>query len=178
MSTLQSDYVVRIEELARELGIPADYAKLRQLSIRVEATDLVSVGANPEGNNCRLIRPAARGWNYMHAAARKLDIELIPLSAFRSVDRQAQIIRGKLAVGEKITSILDTIAAPGYSEHHTGCAIDIGSDETPPLEEVFADTRAFAWLMLHAEEFGFKLSFPKDNLYGFVYEPWHWCWQG
>ena len=176
MSTLQSEYAARIEELSRELGIPDHYAQQRQLSLQSEATDLVSVGASPEGNDCRLIRPAARSWNYMHAAARALAIELQPLSGFRSVDRQAKIIRGKLDLGEKIPDILRSIAAPGYSEHHTGRAIDISSPEVLPLEEAFANTRAFAWLIWHADEFGFKLSFPKHNPHGFVYEPWHWCW--
>ena len=178
MSTLQSDYAARIEELSRELGIPVNYAQQRHLSIQPEATELVSIGTSPEGKNCRLIRPAARSWNYMHAAARALNIELLPLSGFRSVDRQAQIIRGKLDLGEKIPDILYSIAAPGYSEHHTGCAIDIGCQEVLPLEEAFAHTSAYAWLLRHADEFGFKLSFPKHNPHGFVYEPWHWCWHG
>ncbi|MBK9992174.1 MAG: D-alanyl-D-alanine carboxypeptidase family protein [Verrucomicrobia bacterium] len=178
MSTLQSDYVSRIDELLRELGIPSNYAELRELSIQPEpeVTELVSIGNNPEGNACQLTRPAARAWHSMYAAARNLEIELLPLSGFRSVERQAKIIRGKLDLGEKITDILHSIAAPGYSEHHTGCAIDIGSNEGPPLEEAFADTRAFAWLIRHGEEFGFKLSFPKHNPHGIVYEPWHWCW--
>lgn len=178
MSTLQSDYAARIDELFRTLGIPLNYAQQRHLALQPEATELVSIGNNPEGKACGLIRPAARAWHSMYAAARKLEIELLPLSGFRSVERQAEIIRGKLAVGEKITDILCSIAAPGYSEHHTGRAIDIGSDETPPLEEAFADTRAYAWLALHAEEHGFKLSFPKHNPHGFVYEPWHWYWHG
>lgn len=176
MSSVESDYVARITELAHELGILGNYAQQRHLSVQSEATELVSIGKNPEGNSCRLIRPAARAWHSMHAAAQGLDIELLPLSGFRSVDRQTKIIRGKLDLGEKISDILHSIAAPGYSEHHTGRAIDIGCDEVPPLEEAFADTRAFAWLRLHAEEFGFKLSFPQQNPHGFVYEPWHWCW--
>ena len=176
MSTLESDYVARIDEFARELGIPHNYGQLRQLSLQTEATELVSIGNSPERKACRLIRPAAQAWHRMHAAARGLDIELLPLSGFRSVERQVEIIRGKLAVGENISDILRSIAAPGYSEHHTGRAIDIGSDEVPPLEEAFADTRAFAWLRLHAEEHGFKMSFLRNNPHGFVYEPWHWCW--
>jgi D-alanyl-D-alanine carboxypeptidase len=176
MSTLQSEYVARIHELAHQLGIPRNYAQQRQLTIQPEATELVSVGNSPEGKACKMTRPAARAWHRMYAAALQLEIELQPLSGFRSVERQAEIIRGKLAVGEKITDILHSIAAPGYSEHHTGHAVDIGSDEVPPLEEAFADTRAFAWLRLHAEEHGFKLSFPRNNPHGFVYEPWHWCW--
>lgn len=180
MTTPPSDFASRIDELFRELGIPADYAQTRQLTLQTEAaaTDLVSVGNSPEGKPCRLIRPAARAWHSMYAGARKLDIELQPLSGFRSVERQVEIIRGKLAVGEKISDILHSIAAPGFSEHHTGRAIDVGSDECPPLEEVFADTRAFAWLRLHAEEHGYKMSYPRHNPQGFVYEPWHWYWQG
>ncbi|MFT3868000.1 MAG: D-alanyl-D-alanine carboxypeptidase family protein [Nibricoccus sp.] len=180
MSTLPSDYGSRIDELLRELGIPANYAQIRQLTLQIEAasTDLVSVGNSPEGKPCRLIRPAARAWHSMYAAARKLEIELQPLSGFRSVERQVEIIRGKLAVGENISEILHSIAAPGFSEHHTGRAIDVGSDEAPPLEEVFADTRAFAWLRLHGEEYGYRMTYPRHNPHGFVYEPWHWCWQG
>lgn len=179
MSPLQTDYVSRIDELLRELGIPANYAQLRHLTLQTEAaaTELVSVGNSPEDKPCRLIRPAARAWHSMYAAARQLEIELQPLSGFRSVERQAEIIRGKLAVGEKISDILQSIASPGFSEHHTGRAIDVGSEESSPLEEAFADTRAFAWLRLHAEEHGFKMSYHRHNPHGFVYEPWHWCWQ-
>jgi D-alanyl-D-alanine carboxypeptidase len=176
MATLQSAYAIRIEELSRELGIPDDYAQQRHLPIQLEATDLVSIGASPASKDCRLIRPAARAWNTMHAAARALDIELRPLSGFRSVGRQTEIIRGKLDLGENISEILKSIAAPGYSEHHTGRAIDIGSHDALPLEEAFANTRAYAWLIRHADEFGFKLSFPRHNPHGIVYEPWHWCW--
>lgn len=180
MSSLLPTYLAQIEALLAELGIPANYAQLHHLVLQPEAaaTDLVSIGNSPEGKPCRLIRPAARAWHSMYAAARKLDIELQPLSGFRSVERQVEIIRGKLAVGEKIADILHSMAAPGYSEHHTGRAIDIGSDEAPPLEELFADTRAYAWLRLHAEEHGFKMSYPRNNPHGFVYEPWHWLWQG
>jgi D-alanyl-D-alanine carboxypeptidase len=173
---LQSDYVTRIKALSREFGIPDNYAQQRHLSIQPEATELVSIGNTPEGNACHLILPAASAWHRMHVAARGLGIELLPLSGFRSVERQAKIIRGKLDLGEKISAILRSIAAPGFSEHHTGCAIDIGSNEVPPLEEAFANTHAFAWLIRHGEEFGYKLSFPKHNPHGFVYEPWHWCW--
>ncbi len=176
MSTLQTTYATHIEKLSRELGIPINYAQRRQLSLQPEASELVSVGTSPEGNDCRLIRPAARAWHHLWAAARALNIELQPLSGYRSVERQAEIIRGKLALGEPIGEILRSIAAPGYSEHHTGRAIDIGCPGVLPLEEAFANTHAFAWLIRHGDEFGFKLSYPQHNAHGFVYEPWHWCW--
>jgi len=69
-------------------------------------------------------------------------------------------------------------AAPGYSEHHGGRALDIGTPDEPPAEESFEKTAAFEWLQRNAEGHGFVLSYPRDNPHGIVYEPWHWCWRG
>ena len=44
-----------------------------------------------------------------------------------------------------------------------------------PLEEVFDQTAAFEWLVNHARDFGFSMSYPRDNPQRFLYEPWHWC---
>ena len=65
-------------------------------------------------------------------------------------------------------------AAPGFSEHHSGLALDIGTQDEPPAEESFERTAAFAWLRDHAGEHGFVMSYPRDNPHGIVYEPWHW----
>jgi D-alanyl-D-alanine carboxypeptidase len=171
-------YARRLGALHEELGIPHDYSLRRLLDVQPEAVDLVSIGANNDGHDCRLIQLTAHAWKGMKARAREYDIELIPLSGFRSVERQAEIIRGKLALGESIDVVLKTMAAPGYSEHHTGRAIDIGTPGDLPLEESFAETRAFSWLERHAGTFGFTMSFPRDNVHGLIYEPWHWCWRG
>jgi D-alanyl-D-alanine carboxypeptidase len=170
-------YARRIAALHEELGIPADYSLRRRLEVCPEATELVSVGLDDNGRECRLIQTAAHAWRGMCAQAREYDIALQPLSGFRSFERQTEIIRGKLALGLPLDDILNTMAAPGYSEHHTGRAIDVGSAETLPLEEAFAETKAFSWLERHAEKFGFQMSFPRGNIHGFIYEPWHWCWR-
>lgn len=178
MSASPLDYTAYIADYLSKLGIPADYASKRNLQLQPEATDLVSVGLDDGGRECLLLPGASEAWQSMKARAQTYEIELIPLSGFRGVDRQAAIIRGKLAVGEKIDDILHSIAAPGYSEHHTGRAIDIGTRGVLPLEEAFATTAAYAWLARHGGSFGFRLSYPRNNRYGFIYEPWHWFWQG
>ncbi|HPF74253.1 MAG TPA: D-alanyl-D-alanine carboxypeptidase family protein, partial [Xanthomonadaceae bacterium] len=66
--------------------------------------------------------------------------------------------------------------APGFSEHHSGNALDIGTPDEPPAEESFENTAAFDWLCENAPNFGFQLSYPRNNPHGIVYEPWHWCW--
>jgi D-alanyl-D-alanine carboxypeptidase len=114
----------------------------------------------------------------MQASAREADITLLPLSGFRSIARQAEIIRAKFAAGRSIETILGVNAPPGYSEHHTGRALDIGTPHSLPFEEGFAETDAFIWLTANASHYGFVLSYPRDNPYGIAYEPWHWCWRG
>jgi zinc D-Ala-D-Ala carboxypeptidase len=161
-----------------ELKIPATYAVDRRLAPHFEASvaDLVDVGINDEGRTVRLIRPAAEAWAAMRRSAARHDVELVAVSGFRSIARQTEIFREKLALGDQLDDILRYVAAPGFSEHHTGRAIDIGSPEHIGLDEEFAHTTAFRWLEQHAGEFGFTLSYPRDNPHGIGYEPWHWCW--
>jgi D-alanyl-D-alanine carboxypeptidase len=124
-----------------------------------------------------LTRPAAEAWGRMLAAAMRDRVDLVAISGFRSVARQTEIIREKLAGGQKLADILRRVAAPGFSEHHTGRAIDIGSPEHIELDEEFESTAAFRWLQRNAGGFEFTLSFPRGNPHGIVYEPWHWCWR-
>ena len=126
----------------------------------------------------RLWRPAAGPWRALADAAREEGVELQLVSAYRSVDYQAGILRRKLERGQAIDEILAVSAAPGYSEHHSGRAVDLTAPGYPVLEEPFEDSEAFAWLNRRAGEFGFRLSFPRGNPHGVAYEPWHWAWWG
>ena len=169
----------QLRALHLSLGIPADYGRTRRLRLFREADipRLVHVGRHPvEGRPVRLTRPAASAWRRMRDAAAKDGITLFPLSGFRSVRRQTAIIRRNLAEGRDTADLFRYIAAPGYSEHHTGRAIDIGSPDDVSVEEKFGRTGAFRWLRRHASKFGFVMSFPRGNPHGIGYEPWHWCW--
>ena len=167
---------VGLQKLHANLGIPSDYALARGLSRQREARRLVSLGrAADDGRIVRVTPRTASAWRRLSTAAAHDGVTLLPLSGFRSVRRQTQNIRRKLAAGEGITDILRLVAAPGYSEHHTGRAIDIGSPDDVGLDRSFASTRAFRWLKKHAVRFGFRMSYPPRNQQGFSYEPWHWC---
>ena len=153
---------------------PDDYAsRAQQVS---EAAELVSVGPDHLQREAFLTPDAARAWIAMHEAAREDGIELILISAFRSIARQAEILAAKLAKGMTLEQALVYSAYPGHSEHHSGNAIDIGHHSARHLEEEFDSTPAFAWLVANAGRFGFSLSYPRDNPRGIAYEPWHWCW--
>jgi len=98
------------------------------------------------------------------------------VSAFREVDKQKEIIKNKIMSGQSISEILKACAAPGYSEHHTGRALDLTSTECMPLTEDFENTEAFSWLMENAGFYPFSLSYPRGNKAGIFYEPWHWAY--
>jgi D-alanyl-D-alanine carboxypeptidase len=164
-----------LQTIHTELGIAADYAITRGLAFHAEAKELVVAAIAPDdGSEVRLTPLAAEAWRRMEAAARHDGIVLWPLSGFRSVERQAAIIRKKRQQGQAIHDILRLVAAPGYSEHHSGRALDIGAPDEPLLEAGFGDTAAFRWLERRARDFGFRLSYPKGNERGILYEPWHW----
>ncbi|MDP3071476.1 MAG: M15 family metallopeptidase [Opitutaceae bacterium] len=159
------------------LGIPADYARTRGLPPHREARRLVSVGRAPDDDKpVRLTPRAAAAWRRMHAAATRDGVTLLPLSGFRSIARQTRLIRQKLSTGRSLASVLRFVAAPGFSEHHSGRAIDIGDPADTSVEASFARTPAYRWLRRHAGRFGFTLTYPRGNRCGIGYEPWHWCW--
>ncbi|MDE2090336.1 MAG: D-alanyl-D-alanine carboxypeptidase family protein [Gammaproteobacteria bacterium] len=169
------DYQTRIEAIHRELGIPADYAQRFQLPLRAEAVELTSIGADVYGRPQQLVSGAAHNWQTMCSQAQRDKVLLLVISAFRSVDYQRGVITRKLATGKPMDEILKINAAPGYSEHHTGCALDLTTSGQMTLETGFETTEAFAWLTQHAQRFGFRLSYPRDNRHGIAYEPWHWA---
>jgi D-alanyl-D-alanine carboxypeptidase len=122
----------------------------------------------------RLAPAAAANWQDMVAAAAADGVTLMIVSGFRGVDYQARLIRKKINAGQEIEAILKVNAAPGYSEHHSGLAVDVATPGSRPLTEEFEATEAFDWLDKNAARFGFSMSYPRDNPWGFVYEPWHW----
>lgn len=129
----------------------------------------------------KLKTPAAKKFVKMQAAARREGILLVPLSGFRSVTEQEYLFfEIKAQRGQVASERAEVSAPPGYSEHHTGYAIDIGDGNAPEthVEETFGETRAFKWLQENAARYSFELSFPKDNSQKISYEPWHWRYVG
>ena len=163
-----------LRELHAELGIPADYGAAGGPPVFEEAVELVEVGPNLVGRMQRLTPEAATQWTDMVAAADQVGIQLLIVSGFRGIDYQAALIRKKIEAGQSIEQVLQVNTAPGHSEHHTGCAVDIATPGSRPLTEEFEDTDAFRWLESRAIEFGFSLTYPRDNPWGIAFEPWHW----
>jgi D-alanyl-D-alanine carboxypeptidase len=162
-------------KLHEELGIPPDYGRDGDPPYYREATALVEVGPNLVGRMQRLTPEAAAKWQQMVESASRDGIRLLMVSGFRSFEYQADLIRRKIKAGQCIEDILKVNAAPGFSQHHTGCAVDIATPGSRPLTEEFEDSDAFRWLTENAADFSLSMTYPRDNPWGFVYEPWHWA---
>lgn len=158
------------------LGVPPDYGRTHGLVPVREPGKLASIGGDIHGREQWLAPRAAHAFARMRAAARAQGIELQVVSAFRSARRQLEILRAKLDRGQTMAQILQVSAAPGYSEHHSGRALDLTTPGFAALEEEFERSPAFSWLQAAAARHGFALSYPRGNRHGIAYEPWHWCW--
>ena len=122
-------------------------------------------------------------YNAMYQAALDDGVELVPISGYRSVERQTRNFENKIQkyIDEGYSEIEATqmaakiILPPGTSEHNAGLAMDICS-----LYESFEDTEEFEWLSENAADYGFILRYPEDkqDITKIIYEPWHWRYVG
>lgn len=167
----------RLQERLHVLGLDGGYGERTGLPLVAEPAALAFSGFDRYRRPLWLVAPAARAWRSMHAAALHDGVVLEAVSGYRSHAYQFGIFERKLARGLGVEDILMVNAAPGYSEHHSGRALDLGTLDEPPAEDSFEHTAAFAWLRANAGAYGFAMSYPRDNPHGIVYEPWHWCFR-
>jgi len=172
VSNAYKDAIVQIHQ---ELGIPESYALDRKLPLQFECTELSHAGLDIFDREVSMHEKALSAWEKMKSTALADGIELQLVSAYRSVEYQKNLFLKKINAGISISDILQVNAAPGYSEHHTGLALDLTCPDAECLEEGFEETPAFAWLKRHAADHAFRMSYPRDNDHGLLYEPWHWC---
>ncbi|MEA5422969.1 MULTISPECIES: M15 family metallopeptidase [unclassified Synechococcus] len=124
---------------------------------------------------------AAAAVGAMQRAAAADGVDLVVLSAFRSIALQKSIFFDiKAERNQSAQERARVSAPPGFSEHSTGYAVDLGDGRDPAtnLSEAFDRTEAFRWLQANAARFHFQLSFPQNNPQGVSYEPWHWRFEG
>ncbi len=132
-------------------------------------------------NRIRLRQAAATKFLQMQADAKTSGIILLPISGFRTIQEQNYLFFGvKQERSQDSRKRAEVSAPPGYSEHHTGYAFDVGDGKNPDtnLKQSFEQTAAFNWLEKNAAKYSFEMSFTQNNPQGVSYEPWHWRYVG
>ncbi len=167
----------QLDKTLKRLGISTQVMASRKLKAYKEASILELAETGDDGREHYLIPEAAMAWKQLKEAAKRDNENIFIVSAFRSIDRQAQLIQRKLEKSVKIEDIVRVLAPPGYSEHHSGRALDLSTPGVKSASEEFEETSVFQWLDNNAGRFHFSLSYPRRNDSGYQYEPWHWCYK-
>ena len=177
LTTLNTEdsFKQKVAKLHQALGISTEYVESCQLPWCPEPDQLVETEPDFYQRPQQLTSAAFDPWTALKTAANEQGISLFLISAFRSLQYQHDLLAAKLENGQSIDQILRVNAAPGFSEHHSGRAVDVGTDGCVALDSEFENTEAFQWLTNNAGEFGFRMSYPRGNRFGIDYEPWHWC---
>ena len=120
-------------------------------------------------------RTAVNALIQMFEAAKTEGLEMVVNSAYRSYQDQIDIQEYyRKWYGDNY--VKNYVARPGFSEHQTGVAFDIGSTSS----NVFANSKEYAWMQENAYKYGFIMRFSKkaEAITGFRSEPWHYRYVG
>jgi len=124
---------------------------------------------------------ARKAFEELNAAALLDGFKFNAFSTYRSYDRQVGLYDAYVKRDGKKAA--DTYSArPGYSEHQTGMAFDIGAvgDEADFADNKFGVTKAGQWLAKNAHKYGFIMRYPegKEDVTGYMHESWHFRYVG
>lgn len=136
----------------------------------------ISLRSNITGDEQQVSSVMAPALEQMAAAAKKDGITLNLQSGYRSYNFQVNLYNSYVKSDGQAQADQES-ARPGYSEHQTGLAADLGGVTNPScnVAQCFADTPEGKWLAAHAYEYGFIVRYPSDkqSVTGYEYEPWH-----
>ncbi|WP_271853564.1 M15 family metallopeptidase [Planococcus maritimus] len=124
---------------------------------------------------------ARAAFDSMAQAAAKDGLQLTAFSTYRAFDRQKQLYDGYVAKDGQAAA--DRYSArPGFSEHQTGLAFDIGEagQEQHWASASFGGTAGGKWVKENAHNYGFILRYPegKEQITGYMHESWHFRYVG
>ncbi|MFX3674914.1 MAG: D-alanyl-D-alanine carboxypeptidase family protein [Paenisporosarcina sp.] len=126
-------------------------------------------------------KEAREAFNKLASAARLEGFELVAFSTYRSYDYQKTLYE-KYVEKDGQEAADRYSARPGYSEHQSGLAFDIGEKnfEQHFASSTFGSTPAGMWIADHAHEYGFILRYPlgKEKITGYMHESWHFRFVG
>mgnify|MGYP004554282433 CR=1 FL=1 len=114
----------------------------------------------------------------MYNAAKNDNVSIFIASPYRSYSDQNALYTYYVNTDGKQNA--DTYSArPGFSEHHTGLAMDLIPEYGLDLD-TFENSDGFKWMQENAYKYGFILRYPKDkeDITGYSYESWHYRYVG
>lgn len=105
--------------------------------------------------------------------------DVMVVSGYRSVEDQQRIYQDRVET-DGAEEAAKYVAVPGYSEHHTGLAMDLTVYLSDGTSHYLLDYAPAQWFRDHAHEYGFILRYPEDKaeITKISYESWHYRYVG
>ena len=159
------DYLVLVN---KESKLPDNWESIVELVDTKNAWD----------EDIKVEKKAFEKYKELKASLEKEDVYIELDSVFRSVKEQ-QELWDNWTKEKGIDYVKKYVAVPGYSEHHTGLAIDICIKKKGKLiyenEDMIKEKEIFKKIHNKLADYGFILRYPegKDDITGYSYEPWH-----
>ena len=185
--TIYGENVKRVSAAQMEQGQDIDYLvlvnKTHKLPDDYEAKVPLITVKNSLGREFQIERETYAHFAQLREALLKQGIQIELDSIYRSVARQQEIVK---EFTEKYGAdyVKQYVAVPGYSEHHTGLAVDIclvvDDKVIDDNDEMIAQKEIFAKIHPLLADYGFILRYPpgKEGITGYSYEPWHFRYVG
>lgn len=124
---------------------------------------------------------ARKAFDKMAAEALLSDFNLHAFSTYRSFGYQTGLY-DRYVERDGVEEADRYSARPGYSEHQTGLAFDIGevNRDNDWASSRFGETEAGKWLASNGHRFGFIMRYPegKEEITGYMHESWHFRYVG
>ena len=105
--------------------------------------------------------------------------DMIIVSGYRNVQSQRDIYNDRVASqGEELAALY--VATPGYSEHHTGLAMDLSFYTDEGASVSIENYEHGSWIDANCADYGFVLRYPSDkvDITKIGYEFWHYRYVG
>lgn len=126
-------------------------------------------------------KEARAAFDEMAAEAKLSGFNLTAFSTYRSYEYQVSLY-DRYVKRDGVEAADRYSARPGYSEHQTGLAFDIGevNFEKYWASSKFGETEAGKWVAANAHRYGFILRYPKgkEHITGYMHESWHFRYVG
>lgn len=163
VSPTETDYLVLVNKTNK---LPDDYeAKLSLVTVK-----------NCFGKEFQVEKETCENFSALREDLLQSGIQIELESAYRSVARQKELIE-ELRATEGDDYVKNYAAVPGYSEHHTGLALDVTVVENGKATNDVYGKWETPYQKMHRKlaEHGFILRYPpgKTAVTGYAYESWH-----
>ena len=164
------DYLVLVNKESR---LPKDYES---------KVDLIEV-TNSMGKKFQIEKATYEHFVPLREELLKEGIQIELDSIYRSVARQEEIV-AEFTEKYGADYVKQYVAVPGFSEHHTGLAVDIclvvDGKVIDDNDEMIAQKEIFRKIHRKLAKYGFILRYlpGKESITGYSYEPWHFRYVG